>query len=765
MQRVPTGAQPPLEAQPPEVHEPAVVAGGAGAVYQTTLHLKHHLGVARGARTLLLTNQIGGFDCPGCAWPEPHEHRSSFEFCENGAKAVASEATTKRVTPAFFAEWSVEALAKQSDFWLNEQGRLTHPMVLRPGATHYEPVAWDEAFALIARELRALDSPDEAAFYTSGRTSNEAAFLYQLFVRRFGTNNLPDCSNMCHESSGAGMLASLGVGKGTVTLEDFEKADAIFLVGQNPGTNHPRMLSTLRDARRRGCAIVVVNPLAEAGSMRFAHPQDPVDVLGGSTEIGSLHLQVKVNGDVAVFKGIMKAMFEREAEYPGTVLDRAFIEEHTDGFEAFARALDEVSWDDIVRESGVDRGAIERAARTAWEAERTIVCWAMGITQHKNGVANVQEIVNFLLLRGNVGKPGAGACPVRGHSNVQGDRTMGIWEKAPDAFLDRLGAEFGFEPPRAHGRDTVDTIRGMLAGEVKVFFGLGGNFLSATPDTEHTAEALRRTRLTVNVSTKLNRGHLVSGRTSLILPCLARSEVDARPSGEQFVTVENSMSIVSMSRGRLAPASDELRSEVGIVAGLAQATLGEACGIDWAGLASNYDTIRDAIARVVPGFADFNARVREPGGFYLGNPVRERVFRTATGKARFAVHPLPKHDLGPGRLLLMTMRSHDQYNTTVYGLDDRYRGIKNGRRVIFMSPADLAERGLAKGDLVDITSHAPDGERTATRFMVVPYSIPRGCAGAYFPEANVLVPLDSVADVSNTPASKSIVVTVARSPS
>ncbi|MBX3213807.1 MAG: FdhF/YdeP family oxidoreductase [Labilithrix sp.] len=764
MDRVVTGAQPPPEAQPPEVHEPATVAGGAGAVYQTTLQVKHHLGMVRGARTLLLTNQVEGFDCPGCAWPEPQEHRSSFEFCENGAKAVASEATIRRVTPAFFAEHSVEELTKQSDFWLNEQGRLTHPMVLRPGGTHYEPIAWDEAFALVASELRALGSPDEAAFYTSGRTSNEAAFLYQLFVRRFGTNNLPDCSNMCHESSGAGMDASLGVGKGTVTLADFELADAIFIIGQNPGTNHPRMLSTLRDARRRGCAIVVVNPLAEAGSTRFAHPQDPVDVLGGSTEIGSLLLQVKINGDAAVFKGIMKAMLAREADAPGSVLDRAFIEEHTDGFEALARSLEDVTWEEIVRESGVPREAIEHAARVACEAERTIACWAMGITQHKNGVANVQEIVNFLLLRGNIGKPGAGACPVRGHSNVQGDRTMGVWEKAPDAFLDRLGAELGFEPPRAHGRDTVNTIRGMLDGDVKVFFGLGGNFLSATPDTERTADALRRCRLTVNVSTKLNRGHLVTGRASLILPCLARSEVDVQASGEQFVTVENSMSVVSMSRGRLPPASGELRSEVAIVAGVARATLGDASGIDWSGLASSYDAIRDVIARVVPGFTDYNARVREPGGFYLGNPARERIFRTATKKARFAVHPLPKHDLAPGRLLLMTMRSHDQYNTTVYGLDDRYRGIKNGRRVVFMNADDLAARGLAKGDLVDITSHAPDGERVAARFMVVPYAIPRGSAGAYFPEANVLVPLDSVADVSNTPASKSIVVSVARSP-
>lgn len=762
MLRAVTGAQPPPEAHPPEINPPASVAGGAGAVFQTTLQVKNHLGLVRGARTLLLTNQVEGFDCPGCAWPESKDHRSAFEFCENGAKAVASEATIRRVTPAFFAEWSVDALARQSDFWLNEQGRLTHPMVLRPGGTHYEPISWDDAFALVAGELAALDSPDQAAFYTSGRTSNEAAFLYQLFVRKLGTNNLPDCSNMCHESSGAGMGASLGVGKGTVTLADFELADAIFIVGQNPGTNHPRMLSTLRDARRRGCSIVVVNPLAEAGSIRFAHPQDPVDVVGGSTEIGSLFLQVKINGDVAVFKGIMKAMLEREDASPGSVLDREFIEAHTDGFDAFVASVADVSWDEIVRESGVSREMIERAADVACEAERTIVCWAMGITQHKNGVANVQELVNFLLLRGNMGKPGAGACPVRGHSNVQGDRTMGICEKMPDAFLDRLGAEFGFEPPRAHGRDTVDTIRGMLDGEVKVFFGLGGNFLAASPDTERTAEALRRCSLTVNVSTKLNRGHLVTGRTSLILPCLARSEVDLQEGGEQFVTVENSMSVVSMSRGRLSPASGMLKSEVAIIAGVAEATLGSG-GIDWRALSSSYDAIRDHIARVVPGCADYNARVRESGGFYLGNAARDRVFHTQTGKARFVAHPLPRHGLERGQLLLMTIRSHDQYNTTVYGLDDRYRGIKNGRRVVFMNQDDLEERGLAKGDLVDITSHASDGERVAERFVVVPYAIARGCAAAYFPEANVLVPLGSVAEVSNTPASKSIVISVARS--
>ncbi|MDP9149707.1 MAG: FdhF/YdeP family oxidoreductase [Myxococcota bacterium] len=760
--RATTDAQPPIESAPPTIEPPASRAAGWGAIEQTVRHTARHMGALRGAITLLRTNQKEGFDCPGCAWPEPRD-RSAFEFCENGAKAVASEATTRSVTPAFFAKWSVVDLAKQSDFWLNEQGRIAHPVVLRKGATHYEPIAWDDAYELVAAELRGLAFPDQAAFYTSGRTSNEAAFLYQLFARQLGTNNLPDCSNMCHESTGEAMGESLGVGKGTVTLEDFALADAIFVVGQNPGTNHPRMLTTLGQARERGCTLVAINPLIEPGNVRFAHPQDPVALLGGGGELANLFLQVRINGDVAAFKGIMKAMLEREAAAPGTVLDHRFLREHTEGFEAFAASLAGVPWDAIVTASGVPKAALEEAARVACEAERTIVCWAMGLTQHKNAVANIQEIVNFLLLRGNIGKPGAGACPVRGHSNVQGDRTMGIWEKMPDAFLDRLGAEFGFEPPRQHGHDTVGTIRAMVDREIKVFFAMGGNFLSASPDTERTAEALRGCRLTAHVSTKLHRGHLVTGETALILPCLGRTELDETSRGPQFVTVENSMSVVSRSRGTLKPASDTLRSEVAIIAGLARATLGARSRVAWDSLAEDYDRIRDHIARVVPGCADYNARVREPAGFYLGNAARDRVFATPTKKARFAVHPIPRHDLPSGRLLMMTIRSHDQYNTTIYGLDDRYRGIKHGRRVVLMNAEDLRERGLAEGDLVDLVSHFEDGERRAEHFRVVAYAIPRQCAATYFPEGNVLVPLDSVAERSNTPTSKSVVITVKKS--
>jgi molybdopterin-dependent oxidoreductase alpha subunit len=636
-------------------------------------------------------------------------------------------------------------------------------MVRRKDGARYEPISWGDAFALVAREIHALASPDEAAFYTSGRTSNEAAFLYQLFARQLGTNNLPDCSNMCHESSGSGLSETIGVGKGTVTLDDFDLADAIFIVGQNPGTNHPRMLTTLEQAKKRGCTIVALNPLPEVGFLRFANPQDPVDILEGGTPLASLFLQVRINGDVAVFKGIMKAMLEEEDARPGSVFDHEFIADHTAGFAAFEDALRATSWDEVTQSSGVSRGQLEEAARVAMGSKRTIVCWAMGLTQHKNAVSNIQEIVNFLLLQGNLGRPGAGACPVRGHSNVQGDRTMGIWEKMSDAFLDRLGAEFGFEPPRRHGTDTVDSIAAMEEGRIKVFFAMGGNFLSAAPDTERTARALARCKLTVHVSTKLNRGHLVTGEQALILPCLGRTEIDEQASGPQFVTVENSMSVVSSSRGALAPASGECRSEVAIVAGLARAVLADDTKVEWEALAGDYDRIRDHIERVVPGFERFNLRVREPAGFYLGNAARDRKFHTQGEKAHFTLHPMPKHDLAGDRLLMMTIRSHDQYNTTVYGLHDRYRGVRGGRRVVFMNEDDIALRGLVGGNKVDLVSHFDDGERIAEGFTIVPFSIPRQCAATYFPEANVLVPLGSVADKSHTPASKSVVISVRRS--
>ncbi len=735
-------------------------AAGPAAVVSALRHALPAMGVRRTAATMLRINQPEGFDCPGCAWPEPQGHRKLAEFCENGAKAVAEEATTRRVAPDFFREWSVADLSQKSDYWLGKQGRLTHPVVLRRGASHYEEVGWDEAFGLIAGELNALASPDEAVFYTSGRASNEAAFLYQLFVRQFGTNNLPDCSNMCHESSGRALTETIGVGKGTVTLKDFDLADLIFVIGQNPGTNHPRMLTTLRAAKRRGCKIVHVNPLPEAGLARFKHPQHPADLLGGGTQLSDLFLQVRVNGDVALLKGLMKEVLEEERRRPGEVLDRKFIEEKTHGFDDFARALDEVGWDELVEQSGVSREQMREAAQVYANASRVIVCWAMGLTQHKNAVANIQEIVNLLLLRGQIGKPGAGACPVRGHSNVQGDRTMGIWERPTDAFLDNLAREFQFEPPRHHGFDTVNAICAMHDGRAKVFFALGGNFLSATPDTEFTAEALRRTRLTAHVSTKLNRAHLVTGEQALILPCLGRTERDAQAAGEQFVSCENSMGVVQMSRGNLAPASEHLLSEPMIVARLAEATLGARGNVNWAELAADYDLIRAAIERTIPGFDDYNRRVREPGGFYLPNLARRREFKTASGKAEFTVHPLPRHDLAPGEFLMMTIRSHDQFNTTVYSPDDRYRGVRNERRVVFLNADDAREQNLAEGDAVDLVSHFDGAERVARNFSVVPYPIPRRCCATYFPEANVLVPIGHVAERSNTPASKSVVITL-----
>jgi molybdopterin-dependent oxidoreductase alpha subunit len=730
-------------------------AGGAPAIITAVKTISEEMGLVRGVRTLLKVNQTGGVDCPGCAWPEPDRERSHFEFCENGAKHVADEATTKRVTPEFFQQWSVAELLEQSDQWLNAQGRLTHPMLLHRDATHYEPISWDDAFELLAGELNSLNYPDQAIFYTSGRASNEAAFLYQLFVRQFGTNNLPDCSNMCHESSGSALSETVGVGKGTVTLDDFEQAQAIFVIGQNPGTNHPRMLTSLERAKRRGCKLVHINPLPEVGMTRFKHPQDVLGLLGSGTILADLFLQVRINGDVALLKGITKAVLAHE-----NALDRDFIAQHTTGFDEFVSALQAVSWNEIVEQSGVTREQIEQAAQIFVYSERTIVCWAMGLTQHRNAVANIQEIVNLMLLRGQVGKPGAGLCPVRGHSNVQGDRTVGIWERPTEAFLDKLGETFDFEPPRNHGFDTVRAIHAMHEGQGKVFFALGGNFLSATPDTDFTAAALRRCRLTAHVSTKLNRSHLITGERALILPCLGRTETDVQASGLQFVTTENSMGVVQVSRGSLQPASEELLSEPQIVARLARATLEHRTGVNWEEFANDYDKIRDAIERVIPGFDDYNRRVREPGGFHLPNAARNRVFNTKSGKAQFTVHELPKHDLGPDQFLMMTIRSHDQFNTSVYTENDRYRGISDGRRVVFLNGEDIAAAGLKAQQVVDLVSHFEGEERIARAFIVVPYDIPRRCAATYFPEANVLVPVRHVALKSNTPVSKSVVISI-----
>ena len=752
----------PERTEAPALAPVATVAGGIPAIVSALKHALGEAGALRGARLLLDLNQVQGFDCPGCAWPDPDHHRSVAEFCENGAKAIAEEGTRRRVDPGFFARWSVAELSRRSDHWLGKQGRLTHPVVLPPGASHYQPIGWDEAFALVAAELNALDSADEAVFYTSGRTSNEAAFLYQLFVREYGTNNLPDCSNMCHESSGVALGETLGLGKGSVTLEDFDHAQLIVVVGQNPGTNHPRMLSALERAVRRGARIVSVNPLPEAGLIRFRHPQRPLDLLGAGTPLASLWLPVRINGDVPLLVGVARTLLEMAESRP-EIVARDFIAAHTEGFEAWEAAVRAAPWDALVAGSGIGREQMQTLAELLASSERVIVTWAMGLTQHRNAVDNIQEIVNLLLLRGSIGKRGAGTCPVRGHSNVQGDRTVGITERPPAAFLDRLRATFGFDPPRNKGLDTVESIRAMAEGRAKVFLALGGNFLSATPDTALTARALQSTRLTAHVSTKLNRSHLVAGRTALILPALGRTEWDVQATGRQLVSVENSMGVVHQSQGSLPPASEELRSEPAIVAGLARATLGEGSKVDWERLVGDYDRVRDLIEQVVPGFERYNRRVREPGGFHLPNGPREGRFTTPGGRARFTVHPLPAEPLGPGQLMMMTIRSHDQFNTTIYGLEDRYRGIGRERRVVLMNGEDLRERGLRPGQLVDLTSHFQGEQREARRFVAVEYPIPPRCCATYFPEANVLVPLGAVARKSNTPASKSVVVTVAAS--
>jgi molybdopterin-dependent oxidoreductase alpha subunit len=734
------------------VGHPKRSAVGLPGIAHSMQYALEEMGPRRSLQTLLKMNHIDGFDCPSCAWPDP-DRRKAAEFCENGAKAVAWEATRKRVRADFFQGHSIAELQAESDHWLESQGRLTEPMYRPPDATHYEPIGWDAALNLIADRLRGLDSPDRAAFYTSGRASNEAAFVYQLLARRFGTNNLPDCSNMCHESSGVALTQTLGIGKGTVRLTDIaEHADLIVIVGQNPGTNHPRMLTALETAKKRGARIVAINPLPEAGLIKFRNPQTPRGLAGPGTKLADRHLPVRVNGDLALFSAANRILVERDA------LDHEFIDRYCHGFDETVAAWRERDVAELLRLAGLERAAIEEFVDDVVASERVIVCWAMGLTQHRNAVATIREIVNFLLLRGNVGRPGAGACPVRGHSNVQGDRTMGVWEKMPDRFLDALRDEFGFEPPREHGNDTVDTIRAMRDGRVEVFMGLGGNFAAATPDTAVTTAAMERCALTVQVSTKLNRSHLHAGREALILPCLGRTERDVQQAGEQFVTVEDSMSMVHSSRGRLAPGSDQLRSEIAIITGLGEALFGEDVG--WSAMRHDYRVIRKHIERVVPGFHAFEDRVAHPGGFILPNGPRDsRTFPTAVGQARFTVNELSGVDVPAGHLLLQTVRSHDQFNTTVYGLDDRYRGIKGGRHVVFVNADDLHALGFADGETVDLVGEAG---RRAPGFRIVEYATPVGCAAAYFPEANVLVPLDATAEESNTPASKSTVIRLER---
>lgn len=747
----------PSESSPPSLSKPKDVAAGIPAVISSLSHGITRMGTLASLRNFTSVNRFDGFDCPGCAWPDPDGHRTIAEFCENGAKAVADEGTRKRAGPEFWSQWSVGELSRKSDQWLNSQGRLTHPMILRPGSDYYSELSWDEAFDIIADELVSLDNPDQAVFYTSGRTSNEAAFLWQLLARRFGTNNLPDCSNMCHESSGVALSDSIGIGKGTVTLDDFTKADLIIVVGQNPGTNHPRMLTALRDAKRAGASIISINPLLETGMKRFKHPQAPLELLGRGTLISDEHVPVRVNGDFALFRGLAKVVMQREA------LDMEFIDAHTLGFADYRRAVESTSWDSIVSGSGVEQEVISNLGATISKSKSTIICWAMGLTQHRNSVAIIQEIANLLLLGGHIGRPGAGVCPVRGHSNVQGDRTVGINHNPSAKFLSDLHDSTGIAIPTKPGVDSVRAVKSMRGGTAKVFLSMGGNFVSAMSDTNATASALSNCSITAQISTKPNRSHLVTGRTALILPCLGRSEKDHTSVGEQFVSVENSMGIVHSSRGSSKPASGMLRSEPSIVSGIAGALdtrIGRS-GIAWQDLAEDYDKVRDMIEASIPGFEGYNERVRLDGGFYLPNPPRDsRTFPTESGYANFRVHDLSGASAGTGRYLMMTIRSHDQYNTTIYGLDDRYRGINKGRRVVLMNQSDMDDNDWSEGDLVDLTSHFEGTELHAREWYIVPYEIPKGNIATYFPEANVLVPLDSVAEGSNTPTSKSVVVTI-----
>ncbi|GAB3501495.1 FdhF/YdeP family oxidoreductase [Spirosoma knui] len=765
--RHPVLAQPPEELLGLTLGKPATVAAGLTAVLKSAEFSWGEAGVGRGTHALLKLNQKDGFDCSSCAWPDPDGHRSFAEFCENGAKATASDADSRRADPNFFAKHSLVDLSHMTDRDLNNSGRLTHPMALRPGDTHYRQIAWPEAFQLVASKLNALQSPDEAVFYTSGKVPNEPAFLYQLFVREFGTNNLPDCSNMCHESSGSALSPTIGLGKASVTLNDIHEAEVIIIMGQNPGTNHPRMLTALQIAKRNGAKIIAVNPLHEAGLSHFKNPQDfmnPIKavstLLGHGTPIADLFLQVKINGDMAVLRGIMKHLLAAEEQNPGTVIDHTFIKEYTAGYDEFLENIRNTRWEDIEQMSGLTRDQLREAADLIAPKQKIVTCWAMGLTQQKNGVMSIQEIINLHFLKGAVGIPGAGLCPVRGHSNVQGDRTMGIWERPHKEFLDALQTEFGFDPPREHGLDTVESIKAMHEGKTRVFISLGGNFLSASPDTEFVAEALRKQQLTVFISTKLNRGHLVTGETSLILPCLTHLDIDMQRSGQQFTSCENTMGVVSQSKGVLKPLDGEMLSEVAIISGIAIATLGERSKTDWIGFTENYDRIRDSIARIIPGFDKFNEKIRKPGGFYLPNGPRERNFTTENGKANFTVTDMVMHDIAPDQLVLMTIRSHDQFNTTVYDYNDRYRGVYNERRVIFMNAQDMNDRGIAERQLVNITSHFEGQQRTIERFIAIPYNIPKGNTAAYYPEANALVPMASVAYISNTPTSKFVIITV-----
>lgn len=739
--------------------KPSNAAAGITGVGVAVRHVFSEMDPVRGVKALFKLNQKGGFDCPSCAWPDPDDERSPIgEYCENGAKAVAEEATTKRLNADFFAKNSVADLSQLNDYEIGKKGRIAEPMYLAEGGTHYQPISWDNAFEKIAKHLNQLQSANEAVFYTSGRTSNEAAFLYQLFTREYGTNNLPDCSNMCHESSGVALNESVGIGKGSVKLEDFYEADVIMIIGQNPGTNHPRMLSALQKAKEAGSTIISINPLPETGLVAFKDPQSIKGALGIKAKLTDIFLQVKINGDLPLMQALEYLMLEEEMKNPGTVLDPTFIDNHTHGFDAWKENILKQDFNWLVENSGISLAQIQETFEAIKHKKKIIACWAMGLTQHKNAVDTIKEVVNLLIAKGSIGKKGAGTCPVRGHSNVQGDRTMGIYEKPSKVFLDNIEKAFGFKPPQEHGYDVVDCINAMHQGKAKVFIAMGGNFLSATPDTLYTGEALNRCDLTVQVSTKLNRSHLITGKEALILPCFGRSDEDSLNGELQFVTCENSMGVIQMSKGMLKPVSGNLLSEPIIVCKMAKAVLGEKSVVKWDWYMEHYDNIRWDIERTIPGFDHYNDRSRLPGGFYLPNSAREGEFKTLTGKANFNVATFEPTRYESDELMMMTIRSHDQFNTTIYGLDDRYRGVHNERRVIFMNANDIQKFGCKAGDKVDLYNFHGGKERVARNFIIIEFSIPEGCTATYFPETNVLVPIDSVADKSNTPTSKMVLI-------
>ena len=743
--------------------KPAKNSAGFGAIKSSLEHVSKYMNPADAFKLSLKINQKKGFDCPGCAWPDPDDDRSSLgEYCENGIKAIAEEAQNKTINHEFFSKYSVDELASWSDFEIGKSGRLAEPLYLAEDGTNYKPISWDEAFKKVGKHLNDLDHPDEAVFYTSGRTTNEAAFLYQLFVREFGTANLPDCSNMCHEASGSALNETLGIGKGSVTLDDLHKAEVVMVVGQNPATNHPRMLTALEKCKKNGGKIIAINPLPEAGLIKFTNPQSPIKLLTGGTQIADVFVPITINGDVAFFKALLLKLLERE-EVHGDVFDKVFIQEYTSNYDEFIADLKTYDFEECLEASGISLSVFEEVLELILNNDHIIICWAMGLTQHQNAVDNIREIVNLLLLKGSIGKEGAGTCPVRGHSNVQGDRTVGIWESAPQLFLDKIEAKYGFKPTTKHGYSVIDAIKAMHEKKAKVFFGLGGNFISAVPDTNYAARGLANCNLTVHVSTKLNRSHLVTGKEALILPCLGRTEKDYQKTGIQVQSVENSMGIVSSTKGVLEPCSDTLLSEVAVVCGIAHATLKEHSKIDWLAYKDNYNLVRNDIQEVVEGFDDYNKRLKKPSGFYLPNGARERQFKTETGKAIFSINKLPNWKLKEEELIMMTIRSHDQFNTTIYGLDDRYRGVFNERRIIFMNREDMKNRNLKEHQIVNLKSEYQGIIREANNFKVVGYDIPKSCCATYFPETNVLVPLDSFAHTAKTPASKSVIIKIEKS--